>query len=57
MTHHLFLVSRNDKAAVVRELASGRGRASCFTRTKFQAKKLAHTLTQSGIPAANSMGT
>lgn len=56
MTHHLFLVSRNDKAAVVRELASGRGRRILFTRTKFQAKKLAHTLTQSGIPAAELHG-
>lgn len=56
MTHHLFLVSRNDKAAVVRELASGRGRRILFTRTKFHTKKLAHTLTQSGIPAAELHG-
>ena len=56
MTHHLFMVPRSEKMAVVRELASGQGRRILFTRTKFQAKKLAHSLTQSGIPAAELHG-
>lgn len=56
MTHHVFKVSRNDKAALVRMLASGRGRRILFTRTKFQAKRLAKDLTQHGIPAAELHG-
>lgn len=56
MTHHLFLVSKNDKNELVRVLASGKGRRILFTRTKFQAKKLAKFLTQHGIPAAELHG-
>ncbi|NEG69348.1 DEAD/DEAH box helicase [Bifidobacterium sp. BRDM6] len=56
MTHHVFEISRNDKPALVKLLASGAGRRILFTRTKFQAKKLAKTLTQAGIPAAELHG-
>lgn len=56
MTHHVFLTTRNDKPALVRKLASGAGRRILFTRTKFQAQKLAKSLTQQGIPAAELHG-
>ena len=56
MTHHVFLTTRNDKPALVRKLASGSGRRILFTRTKFQAQKLAKSLTQQGIPAAELHG-
>ena len=51
MTHHVFETTRGDKHELVRMLASGEGRRILFTRTKFQAKKLAKNLTQNGIPA------
>jgi superfamily II DNA/RNA helicase len=57
MTHHVFAVA--DVAAkneLVRALASGTGRRILFLRTKHQAKKLARTLTESGIPAADLQG-
>ena len=41
MTHHVFETTRGDKHELVRMLASGEGRRILFTRTKFQAKKLA----------------
>ena len=56
MTHHLFETTRGDKHELVRMLASGEGRRILFTRTKFQAKKLAKNLTQNGIPAAELHG-
>ncbi|RSX55831.1 DEAD/DEAH box helicase [Bifidobacterium dolichotidis] len=56
MTHHVFVISRNDKPALVKALASGKSRRILFTRTKFQAKKLAKSLTQQGIPAAELHG-
>ncbi len=56
MEHHVFTVEQSDKAAVVRELAGGRGRSLLFTRTKHAAKKLAKQLSQSGIPAADLHG-
>ena len=46
MTHHVFETTRGDKHELVRMLASGEGRRILFTRTKFQAKKLAKNLTQ-----------
>ena len=45
LEHHAFTVAPDDKAAVVRELASGRERSLLFTRTKHGAKKLAKDLT------------
>ena len=56
MTHHVFETTRSDKHELVRTLASGTGRRILFTRTKFQAKKLAKNLTQNGIPAAELHG-
>ena len=56
MTHHVFETTRVDKHELVRTLASGEGRRILFTRTKFQAKKLAKNLTQNGIPAAELHG-
>ncbi len=56
MTHHVFETTRGDKHELVRMLASGEGRRILFTRTKFQAKKLAKNLTQNDIPAAELHG-
>ena len=56
MEHHVLTVTAADKPAVVRDLAAGQGRSVLFTRTKHGAKKLARTLTQSGIPAVDLHG-
>jgi superfamily II DNA/RNA helicase len=56
MQHHVFTVAATDKAAVVRELASGQGRTLLFTRTKHAAKKLAKQLTAAGVPAVELHG-
>jgi superfamily II DNA/RNA helicase len=56
LEHHAFSVAPDDKAAVVRELASGRERSLLFTRTKHAAKKLAKDLTARGIPAVDLHG-
>jgi len=56
MTHHVLQVQGSDKAAVVRELASGLGRTLLFTRTKHAARKLAGQLTASGVPAVDLHG-
>ncbi|GMA95602.1 putative ATP-dependent RNA helicase [Pseudolysinimonas kribbensis] len=57
MTHHVFGVADlTAKNELVRALASGTGRRILFMRTKHQAKKLARSLTESGIPAADLQG-
>jgi superfamily II DNA/RNA helicase len=56
LEHHAFSVTVDDKAAVVRELASGKERSLLFTRTKHAAKKLAKDLTERGIPAVDLHG-
>ncbi|WP_369134710.1 DEAD/DEAH box helicase [Modestobacter sp. I12A-02662] len=56
MSHHVFRVDTLDKAAVVKELASGLGRSVLFTRTKHQAKKLAKQLSAAGVPAVDLQG-
>lgn len=57
MTHRVFIVGDADeKTALVKHLASGRGRRILFTRTKHQAKKLAKQLTGAGIPAVDLHG-
>lgn len=56
MTHHVFETTRADKPELVRTLASGTGQRILFTRTKFQTQKLAKSLTQKGIPAAQLHG-
>ena len=56
LEHHAFTVAADDKAAVVRELASGKERSLLFTRTKHAAKKLAKDLSARGIPALDLHG-
>ena len=57
MSHRVLVVAdRDEKSALVRELASGLGRRILFTRTKHQAKKLAKQLTTEGIPAVDLQG-
>jgi superfamily II DNA/RNA helicase len=56
LEHHAFSVTPTDKAAVVRELASGQERSLLFTRTKHAAKKLAKDLSARGIPAVDLHG-
>jgi len=56
LEHHLFSVQLGHKAAVVTDLASGRGRTLLFARTKHGAKKLAKNLTTAGIPAVELHG-
>jgi superfamily II DNA/RNA helicase len=56
MAHHVLNVSREDKNAVIRELASGTGRSLLFTRTKHSAKRLAKQLTDAGIPTVDLHG-
>lgn len=56
MTHHIFEVSQGNKYEVIRELASGMGKRILFTRTKYQAKKMADKLVKAGIPAVDLQG-
>ncbi|MDF7663542.1 DEAD/DEAH box helicase [Bifidobacterium sp. ESL0763] len=56
MTHHVFEVSQGNKYEVIRELASGMGKRILFTRTKYQAKKMAAKLVHAGIPAVDLQG-
>lgn len=56
MSHHVMTVDAHHKAAVVADLASGRGRSVLFTRTKHGAKKLAKQLTSAGVPAVELHG-
>ncbi|MCB1298616.1 MAG: DEAD/DEAH box helicase [Microthrixaceae bacterium] len=57
MTHHLFeTADAESKKRLITALASGRSRRILFTRTKHQAKKLARSLTESGIPAVDLHG-
>lgn len=56
MTHHVFMVSAKEKPAIVTALASGQSKRILFTRTKFQAQRLAQELIDAGIPAAQLHG-
>lgn len=56
LDHHTFTVTPEDKAAVVKELASGAERSLLFTRTKHAARKLARQLSGQGIPAVDLHG-
>ncbi|WP_152234936.1 DEAD/DEAH box helicase [Bifidobacterium leontopitheci] len=56
MTHHVFEVSQGNKHEVIRLLASGKSKRILFTRTKFQAKKMAKKLVEQGIPAVDLQG-
>ncbi len=56
MEHHFLVTPREDKGAVVAELASGAGRTVLFMRTKHAASKLAKRLTRDGIPSVDLHG-
>ncbi|NKX55256.1 DEAD/DEAH box helicase [Arthrobacter mobilis] len=57
MEHHVLVVpDQAGKRHLVKTLASGQGRRVLFTRTKHQARKLAKTLTDAGIPAVDLHG-
>lgn len=57
MTHHVFVAADAEaKKRLVKTLASGTSRRILFTRTKHQAKKLARTLTDAGIPSVDLHG-
>jgi len=57
MTHHVFEIDGvESKKALVEKLASGTGRRILFMRTKHQAKKLAKSLTDAGIPSVDLHG-
>lgn len=57
MTHHVFEIDGvESKKALVEKLASGSGRRILFMRTKHQAKKLAKSLTDAGIPSVDLHG-
>lgn len=56
MTHHVFLTTRDDRFPLVCALAKGQGKRILFTRTKFQAEKLARRLRSNDIPATDLHG-
>lgn len=57
MEHHVLSVrDQSEKKQVITRLASGSGRRVLFMRTKHQARKLAKTLTEAGIPAVDLHG-
>lgn len=57
MEHHVLLLANSEaKKQLIVELASGSGRRLLFMRTKHQARKLAKTLTDCGIPAVDLHG-
>lgn len=56
MTHHVFIVSPKEKNTIITALASGISKRILFTRTKFQAQRLAQYLIDHGIPAAQLHG-
>lgn len=51
MDHHVLVVSRQDKAAVVAEMAARNGRTIMFVRTKHHVDRLATTLRSLGVRA------
>ena len=56
MDHHLLLVSNEDKAGVVAELAAREGRTLLFVRTKHSVDRLTRKLRQVGISAGGLHG-
>lgn len=56
IAHHFLEVAATDKAAVVRELASGAARRLLFTRTKHGAKKLTKQLCADGVRSVEMHG-
>jgi len=56
MAHHLLLVERRDKDAVVAEIASREGRTILFARTQLGVDRLTDQLRAAGVPAAGLHG-
>jgi superfamily II DNA/RNA helicase len=56
MTHHVLHVDRDDRLAVLADLAAAPGRALVFTRTKRGAKILTRRLIAAGVPAVELHG-
>jgi superfamily II DNA/RNA helicase len=56
MVHHVLTISPADRVGVVTALTRGQLRSLVFTRTKVAARKLAHQLAASGVPAAELHG-
>jgi superfamily II DNA/RNA helicase len=56
MTHHVLHVTADERFPVLRDMAAAPGRIMIFTRTKHGAKKLAKTLSMSGVPAVEMHG-
>jgi superfamily II DNA/RNA helicase len=56
MDHHVLHVSRDQRVAVLVDLASAPGRTVVFTRTKHGAKALARQLNRSGVPTVELHG-
>jgi len=56
LTHHVFAVTADQRAEIVRQLAVGGERRLLFTRTKHSARKWAAQLSKSGISAVDLHG-
>ena len=56
MIHHVLHVTADERFPVLRDMAAAPGRIMIFTRTKHGAKKLAKTLSMSGVPAVEMHG-
>jgi superfamily II DNA/RNA helicase len=56
MSHHMLHISREDRLAVLADLAAAPGRTLVFTRTKHGAKNLARQLNTAGVPAVELHG-
>jgi superfamily II DNA/RNA helicase len=56
MSHHVFHLHRDQRVAVLADLASAPGRTVVFTRTKHGAKALARQLNSRGVPTVELHG-
>jgi superfamily II DNA/RNA helicase len=56
MDHHLFLVDRAEKAAVITEIANREGRTIMFVRTKHAVDALSKRLARNGVRAGSLHG-
>jgi len=56
MSHHVLHVERDQRVAILTDLASAPGRTVIFTRTKHGAKALARQLNRNGVPSVDLHG-
>ncbi|WGL50714.1 DEAD/DEAH box helicase [Nocardioides sp. BP30] len=56
MSHHVLHIERDQRVAILTDLASAPGRTVVFTRTKHGAKALARQLNRNGVPAVDLHG-